>query len=145
MAPLRAHAVTAFSPPCGRHIVPGRATVSSATSGSGPSVADPATRSTEQVMPAHAGVFHRVLLDDNQHSYAYVIEMLGRIFGYGRDKAFVLASIVDGEGRVIVETGSHEQVTRHQSQIHAYGADPRIPASLGSMSAVIEPADSTPG
>ena len=84
--------------------------------------------------------YHLVLLDDDHHSYAYVIEMLGRIFGYAKEKAFALARIVDTQGRVIVETAGHEQVTRNQEKIHGYGADPRIPASKGSMSALVEEA-----
>ena len=85
--------------------------------------------------------YHLVLLDDDHHTYAYVIEMLGKVFGYGREKAFVLASVVDSEGRVVVETADHERVTRDQRKIHAYGPDHRIAASKGSMSAVVEPAE----
>ena len=85
--------------------------------------------------------YHLVLLDDDHHSYAYVIEMLGKLFGYGRGKAFALARIVDGTGRAVVETAGRERVTRDQRRIHAYGPDPRIPASKGSMSAVVERAD----
>jgi ATP-dependent Clp protease adaptor protein ClpS len=84
--------------------------------------------------------YHLVLLDDDDHSYAYVIEMLGRVFGYEREKAYALACLVDSEGHVTVETASHEQVTRHQSRIHSYGADPRIPHCKGSMSAIVEEA-----
>jgi ATP-dependent Clp protease adaptor protein ClpS len=86
------------------------------------------------------GLYHLLLLDDDHHSYDYVVEMLGSVLGYGSEKAFALARIVDTEGRVIVETASHDHVTRHQRQVHSYGADPRIPTSLGSMSAVVEPA-----
>ena len=85
--------------------------------------------------------YHLVLLDDDHHSYAYVIEMLGKLFGYGRAKAFALARIVDGTGRAVVETADRERVTRDQRRIHSYGPDPRIPASKGSMSAVVERAD----
>ena len=84
--------------------------------------------------------YHLVLLDDDDHTYAYVIELLGRVFGYEREKAYALACLVDGEGRVTVETTSHEQVTRHQAQIHAFGPDPRIARCKGSMSAIVEQA-----
>ncbi len=85
-------------------------------------------------------LYHLILLDDNDHSYEYVVELLGHVFGYAPPKAFALACVVDGEGRAIVETASKDQVTRHQERIHAFGADPRIPRCAGSMSAVIEPA-----
>ena len=96
----------------------------------------------EEPDAALAPLYHLILLDDDAHTYEYVIEMLAAIFGYGRDKAFALAAIVDNTGRVVVETASHEQVTGHQHRIHAYGADPRLPQSKGSMSAIIEEAGS---
>ena len=91
------------------------------------------------------GPFQLVLLDDDDHSYAYVIEMLDGIFGYGREKAYALAALVDAEGRVTIETAGYEQVTRHQQQIHGYGADPRIAHCRGSMSAIIEDGAGTGG
>lgn len=89
------------------------------------------------------GVYHLVLLDDDHHTYTYVVEMLGAIFRYSKEKSFTLAALVDHEGRVIVETADHGRVTRHQQQIHSYGADPRLETSRGSMSSVIEEASSS--
>lgn len=85
--------------------------------------------------------YHLILLDDNDHTYDYVIELLGRVFGYGKEKSFALARLVDTQGQVIVETGDYDRVSLHQQQIHAYGPDRRIPHCRGSMSAVIEPAE----
>lgn len=84
--------------------------------------------------------YHLILLDDNDHTYQYVVELLGHVLGYAREKAFALACVVDSEGRAIVETAGRDQVTRHQRRIHSYGADPRIRHCKGSMSAIIEPA-----
>ncbi len=67
--------------------------------------------------------YHVVLLDDDDHTYEYVIEMLGAIFGYGRAKAFEMAREVDTTGRAIVFTGSLEQAEFKRDQIHGYGAD----------------------
>jgi ATP-dependent Clp protease adaptor protein ClpS len=85
-------------------------------------------------------LYHLILLDDNDHTYEYVVELLGHVFGYGKEKAFALACVVDSQGRAVLETAEHERVLRDQGKIHAYGADPRIPRCAGSMSAVIEPA-----
>lgn len=82
--------------------------------------------------------YHVVLLNDDDHTYEYVIEMLGRIFGYGIEKAFRMAREVDTSGRVIVWTGSLEQAEVKRDRIHGYGADPRIPHCKGSMSAILE-------
>lgn len=84
--------------------------------------------------------YHLVLLDDNDHSYEYVIELLGHVFGYGVEKSYAIACVVDSEGRAVVETADEDTVLRHQRQIHTYGADPRIPRCSGSMSAIIEAA-----
>ena len=82
-----------------------------------------------------------VLIDDDDHSYEYVIEMLGALFGYGREKSFALARIVDTQGRVTLMTGERDACGAKQSRVHAYGADPRIPHCRGSMSAILEEAD----
>jgi ATP-dependent Clp protease adaptor protein ClpS len=101
----------------------------------------PAQIELEEPASALAPLYHLILLDDDDHSYQYVIEMLGKIFGYGREKAFALAAIVDNAGQVVLETAGHDQVSDHQGEVHAYGADPAIPQCKGSMSAIIEEAD----
>jgi ATP-dependent Clp protease adaptor protein ClpS len=80
-----------------------------------------------------------ILLDDNDHTYEYVIEMLGDVFGYAVEKAFALARLVDTQGQVTLMTGKRAECEVKQAQVHAYGPDHRIPHSAGSMSAVLEP------
>jgi len=84
--------------------------------------------------------YHVILLDDEDHTYDYVIEMLMQIFGHHRERAFLMACEVDGAGRVIVDTTTQERAELKRDQIHAYGPDWRIERCQGSMSAVIEPA-----
>ncbi|MGE5596953.1 MAG: ATP-dependent Clp protease adaptor ClpS [Hyphomicrobiales bacterium] len=84
--------------------------------------------------------YHLILLDDQYHTYHYVVTMLGRIFGYEVEKAFAIACVVDSSGQAIVMTGSHDEVRRKQELIHSFGADPLMEESVGSMSAIIEPA-----
>lgn len=84
--------------------------------------------------------FNVVLLDDNDHTYDYVIEMLVRIFFYSPADALRHAIEVDTTGRTIVITCELPQAEYARDQIHAYGADPRMPRSKGSMRAVVEPA-----
>jgi ATP-dependent Clp protease adaptor protein ClpS len=69
-----------------------------------------------------------------------VIAMLGSIFGYAPEKGFAIACVVDKDGRAILMTGGLDAVKLKQDQIHGFGADPAMPQSKGSMSAVIEPA-----
>jgi ATP-dependent Clp protease adaptor protein ClpS len=85
-------------------------------------------------------LYHVVLLDDDDHSYAYVIEMLVRLFLHTLEEAYRHAVEVDTTGRTIVLTCELDAAEFARDQIHAYGADPRMERSKGSMSAVVEPA-----
>lgn len=85
-------------------------------------------------------VWNVVLLDDNDHTYAYVIDMLRTLFGLSSPRAYQMAREVDATGRVIVLSTNRERAELERDRIHAYGADPRIDRCKGSMSAVIEPA-----
>lgn len=88
-------------------------------------------------------LYNVVLLDDDDHTYDYVVEMLTKIFGLTETVAFRHAVEVDTEGRTIVLTCGWEEATCKRDAIHAYGADWRLERSKGSMSAVIEPAGPT--
>jgi ATP-dependent Clp protease adaptor protein ClpS len=90
---------------------------------------------TEELPP-----YNVVLLDDNDHSYEYVILMLKRIFGHPVEKGYELAREVDATGRVVVATTNLEQAELKRDQIQAFGPDPLIPRCKGSMSATVEPA-----
>jgi len=85
-------------------------------------------------------LFNVVLLNDDAHTYAYVIEMLGVIFCLSPEAAFQHAIEVDTTGRTIVMTCEREQAEFGRSQIQNYGADPRSVDSKGSMTAMVEPA-----
>jgi ATP-dependent Clp protease adaptor protein ClpS len=85
--------------------------------------------------------YNVVLLDDDHHTYEYVIEMLGKIFGYDKQKAFKLAEEVDTNGRVILLTTHKEKAELKRDQVTAYGRDFRMETSTGSMSAIVEPAE----
>ncbi len=84
--------------------------------------------------------YNVVLLNDDDHTYTYVIRMLQELFGYPPEKGFQMAQEVDTTGRVIVATTSRERAELKRDQIHAYGRDPDIQRCKGSMSAIIEPA-----
>ncbi len=86
-------------------------------------------------------LYRVVLLDDNDHSYDYVIEMLQKLFVFTLDEAFRHAEEVDRRGRTVLLTCEREPAEFARDQIHAYGPDPRLPRCVGSMSAVVEPAE----
>jgi ATP-dependent Clp protease adaptor protein ClpS len=94
---------------------------------------------TEEVT-VHVPLYNVVLLDDDHHTYDYVIEMLGHVFGHSIDRAYQMACEVDAKGRVIVDTTHLDRAELKRDQIHSFGADWRMPQSKGGMSAEIEPA-----
>ena len=101
-----------------------------------PEVADPELEEKVKRQPP----YNVVLLDDDDHTFPYVIRMLKELFGYPETKGFKLAEQVDKTGRAIVLTTSLEHAELKRDQIHAYGPDPLIPRCQGSMTAEIEPA-----
>ena len=84
--------------------------------------------------------YNVVLLDDDDHSYDYVILMLKKIFGHSLERAYEMAAEVDAAGRVVVMTTNLEVAEMKRDQIQAFGPDPLIPHCKGSMSATVEPA-----
>lgn len=101
-------------------------------------IASPETEvvSREELAP----LYHVVLLDDDDHTYDYVIEMLQTIFVFSLDQAYRHAEEVDTCGRTVLITCELPEAEFARDQIHAYGPDGRLPRSKGSMSAVVEPA-----
>jgi ATP-dependent Clp protease adaptor protein ClpS len=94
-------------------------------------------RSLEEKAP----LFNVVLLNDDDHSYDYVIEMLQKIFCFSWQQAYDHAIEVDFTGRTILITCGLEEAQFARDQVQSYGVDHRIPHCRGSMSAVIEPAE----
>jgi ATP-dependent Clp protease adaptor protein ClpS len=99
------------------------------------------TQLEEQVEIRLQPRWHVVLLNDDDHTYEYVVEMLMRLFGHNAERAFRHACEVDATGRTIVDTTTRERAELKVEQIHAYGPDPRLPRSKGAMSAEMEPAE----
>ena len=90
-------------------------------------------------------LYHVILLDDDQHTYDYVVEMLGALFIMPLEVAYNHAVEVDTTGRTIVITCERPQAEYARDQIHGYGADPRMPNSRGPMRAIIQPVYAGPG
>jgi ATP-dependent Clp protease adaptor protein ClpS len=85
-------------------------------------------------------LYNVILLDDDEHSFEYVIYMLEKIFGHPPEKGYKMAMEVHTTGRVVVATTNLEHAELKRDQIHAFGPDPLIPRCKGSMSATVEPA-----
>lgn len=85
-------------------------------------------------------LYRVVLLDDDDHTYDYVIEMLQKILVFTLDEAFRHAREVDLRGRTVLITCELREAEFARDQIHLYGPDWRLPRSKGPMAAVVEPA-----
>jgi ATP-dependent Clp protease adaptor protein ClpS len=84
--------------------------------------------------------YHVVLLNDDDHTYEYVIEMLKSLFGHKEEEGYRLAKVVNGDGRAVVFTTHKELAELKRDQIHSFGKDQRVATCAGAMSARIEAA-----
>src|ERR1700745_2008252 len=98
------------------------------------------TRPEEEGVTKRQPPYNVVLLNDDDHTYEYVIAMLQSLFGHPPEKGFQMAKEVDTTGRVIVLTTTREHAELKREQIHAFGTDPLWARCKGAMSAMIEPA-----
>ncbi len=96
-------------------------------------------RERQEKKPKRQPPYNVILLDDDAHTYTYVIAMLMKLFGHPVEKSFQMAEEVDNRGRVIVLTTTKEHAELKRDQIHAFGRDDLIEGCAGAMSAVIEP------
>lgn len=82
-----------------------------------------------------------MIMDDDDHTYEYVMELLTGLFGHSNEKAFAIAEQIDCEGRGVCTTTHLELAELKRDQITGFGADPRLQESAGPMTACLEPAD----
>ncbi len=110
-------------------------------------VADPVeetvrrSRAKHQKKPKRQPRYQVILWDDQDHTVAYVISMMQKLFGHPLEKGYQIACEVDTRGRAIVLTTTREHAELKRDQIHAFGKDDLIRACKGSMSATIEPVE----
>ena len=66
--------------------------------------------------------YNVVLINDDDHSYEYVIRMLKQLFGHPEPKGFLLATEVDTTGRAIVLTtyDDSEDIRRNPKEAMTY-------------------------
>lgn len=100
----------------------------------------PRRATKKEKKPKRQPPYNVVLWNDDDHTYAYVITMMQKLFGYPVEKGMQIAEEVDTRGRVIVLTTTREHAELKRDQIHAYGKDDMIAGCKGSMSSTIEPA-----
>lgn len=99
----------------------------------------PATKDKPAVQQPR--LWNVVLLNDDHHSYEYVIELTQRLFGHAKEHGYKIAKAVDAQGRAVCMTTHRELGELKVEQIHSFGTDRLIASCKGSMSAVLEPCE----
>ncbi|MHC5536806.1 ATP-dependent Clp protease adaptor ClpS [Singulisphaera rosea] len=84
--------------------------------------------------------YNVIILNDEEHSFPYVIEMLVKLFGHPLTTAQELTSRIDRTGRAIVYTTHREKAELKRDQVLAYGPDLSMSISKGPLGCYIEPA-----
>jgi ATP-dependent Clp protease adaptor protein ClpS len=84
--------------------------------------------------------YNVVILNDEVHTYDYVVEMLTKLFGHSLATALELTIRIDTTGRAVVYTTHKEKAELKRDQVLAYGPDPRMSVSKTSLACYIEPA-----
>lgn len=85
-------------------------------------------------------LYHVIILNDEEHTIEYVVEMLQAAVGLTASQALSCTLEADGSGSSIVSTCPLEEAEAKRDRIHAYGPDWRLPHSRGSVTALVEPA-----
>ena len=85
-------------------------------------------------------LYHVIILNDEEHTFEYVIEMLQAVFNLSYAAALARTMEAHTTGSSIVLTTTLEEAEQKRDQVHAYGPDWRMPNSRGSISALVEPA-----
>jgi len=95
---------------------------------------DPTTK-TQRQPP-----YNVVLLNDEEHTFDYVIELLTKLFAHPVATAKDLTWRIHTTGRAIVYTTHREKAELKREQVLTYGPDPRMSISKGPLGCYIEPA-----
>jgi ATP-dependent Clp protease adaptor protein ClpS len=74
-----------------------------------------------------------IVLNDDTHTYDYVVRLLQEVLGVSAERATAFALAIDKTGRAVVFTGSLDEVTRKRDLILARGPDASEPRSTGPL------------
>jgi ATP-dependent Clp protease adaptor protein ClpS len=85
-------------------------------------------------------LYHVIILNDEEHTIEYVVEMLQAVIGLTPSEALACTLEADSTGSSIVCTCPLEEAEAKRDRIHAYGPDWRLSHSRGSVAALVEPA-----
>jgi ATP-dependent Clp protease adaptor protein ClpS len=102
--------------------------------------ATPKSRADSETETRRQPPFNVVILNDEEHTFEYVIELLTKLFGHPLTTAEQLTLRIHTTGRAVVYTTHKEKAELKREQVLAYGPDPRMSISKGPLGCYIEPA-----
>jgi ATP-dependent Clp protease adaptor protein ClpS len=100
----------------------------------------PRTRTTPETQTRRQPPYNVVILNDEEHTFPYVIELLIKLFAHSIPTAEALTLRIHTTGRAVVYTTHKEKAELKRDQVLAYGPDPRMSISKGPLGCYIEPA-----
>ncbi|WP_165226581.1 ATP-dependent Clp protease adaptor ClpS [Aquisphaera insulae] len=102
-------------------------------------VVEPAVE--QEVRTKRLPPYNVILVNDEDHTFEYVIELLIKLFAHSLPRAKDLTWEVHSRGRAIAMTTHKERAELKRDQVLAYGPDPRLARSKASLRCYIEPAE----
>lgn len=101
----------------------------------------PETQTRREQQTKRPWLWNVVLLNDEAHTYEYVIRMCQELFAHPAERGHKIAQRVDKDGRAVLITTHKEHAELKCEQVHGFGRDQLIAGCAGAMSAIIEPAE----
>lgn len=100
----------------------------------------PRAKTDQETRTRRLPPYNVVILNDEEHTFDYVIELLTKLFAHPLNAAVELTIRIDRTGRAVVYTTHKEKAELKRDQVLGYGADPRMSISKGPLGCYIEPA-----
>ena len=101
---------------------------------------DTETRTDEDTKTKRQPPYNVIIVNDEEHTFDYVIELLSKVFRHPLRLAETLTWRIHTTGRAVVFTTHKELAELKREQVLAYGPDHRLRASKGPLICYIEPA-----
>jgi ATP-dependent Clp protease adaptor protein ClpS len=103
-------------------------------------VVEPRKQTKTATEPKRQPPYNVIIVNDEEHTFDYVIELLCKVFSHALTTSESLTWAIHLRGRAIVFTTHRELAELKCEQVLAYGPDPRLNGSSGSLKCYIEPA-----
>jgi ATP-dependent Clp protease adaptor protein ClpS len=88
-----------------------------------PAVDEDVKQSPSSTRPKKQPPYAVVLLNDDDHSFQFVVETIMKVFGYPLERSFQLTLQVHEQGRGIVWSGTRELAELKRDQVRSAGPD----------------------